>query len=85
MDALLKKTNDEYEKIISSVLNKNLSFVNKDHTLLYEFENQKFVKGIIPKINPPPLYRYYVNSTIDISGTDDPVLRFVPYINSDKL
>ncbi|ELQ75366.1 Transcriptional repressor EZH1, partial [Trachipleistophora hominis] len=59
-------------------------FVEKGPVHLEEFSNQKFMKVVIPQIEPQPPYRYFVSSRINISGTDDPVLRFVPFINSEE-
>ncbi|ELA48456.1 hypothetical protein VCUG_00065 [Vavraia culicis subsp. floridensis] len=84
MDTILKKTKEEYEKIIASILKKNEVFVKKGPVHLEEFENQKFMKVVIPQIEPQPSYRYFVGSRINISGADDPVLRFVPFINSEE-
>lgn len=84
MEANMKRIEEEYERNVSMIMRKNRVFVRRNPVLLADFPNQQPMKIVIPQIEASPPYRYFVNTKINITGTDDPVLRFVPYINDEK-
>lgn len=75
---------NEYIKETDRILALNKKYIEEQKIPTKEFKYTKMFQRVIPKFESLPFFRYYVYSKFNITGTDDAVLRFVPYIETNE-
>lgn len=66
------------------IFKKNENFVKKCFVKLSKIEDKRYKKIVIQHIDPDPPYRYFFSTRLNVGGADDPVLRFVPYMENEE-
>lgn len=74
----------KYNDIVAKIIEMNKKYIKPKKIPTEEFTPPEFLKVVIPKIQRQPFYRYFTNTNINMEGVDDPILRFVPFIDSEQ-
>lgn len=95
-DKFIAKISKNYEYEVERILELNQKFMEENDKNIEIIEDSSFdcdndhnsskdiVRIVIPKLEPQPFYRYFVQTNNNVVGTDDPVLRFVPFIEEER-
>ncbi|KRH93501.1 Transcriptional repressor EZH1 [Pseudoloma neurophilia] len=84
MTEFLKKIEQKYNNEVKRILKLNKQFVKEEKPPTEEYNPKEFFQAVIPKITRQPFFRYFTETNINVEGTDDTVLRFVPFIESNQ-
>ncbi|TBU10826.1 putative SET domain-containing methyltransferase [Hamiltosporidium tvaerminnensis] len=81
---IISDAENEYKDEICKILNDNQKYLNlfRKNIPSSSIQPQSYRTNVIPFIQPHPRYTFYMDAPKNIPSQDDPILRYIPYINT---